>query len=353
MFSTAYRDEPQQAWGAATSPSPAAAVGRHRTPRDDAPTYDPLLWKGTDNAYITSLAAYTMTHQPPTASAPAKPPLQKFLASSWNSTPEEEAAARLSKFHAVYDRRPSTVLGRLLQFLSSRFFPRWHEGVQPADVMALPTSDLIQLMQLALAAGEADRSAMLARELSRRKLALQMEAVPSSSAAASQGGDSRRGSVFRDASPPLHHHHHQQQSPASPLPRPVGLSGYSAVLPPSRQQQQQQAPTPSPQANPWVPQAADEAGRASWSATPPMTRNAYTTGDYARASRPVSVERTALWDEEAVPRPPSQASTEQGAPSFGSDLNLSSVHASETHSPWLSSPRWSTPWATSGPQTPF
>lgn len=349
MYRPSFSEEAAPTWGAASSPSPAAAVGRHRTPCDDAPAYDPLLWKDTDNSYISTLATHVMTHQPPTTPGfgpvsggkPAKPPLQAFLSSSWAQSPEEEAAARLSKFHAVYDRKPTTWLGRVLQFVSAKLFPRWHEQLRPADVEALPTRDLIHLMQLALAAGEIDRSAMLARELSRRKLALHMQAFPArdpniGSGNGGGGGRETGVRVERAAAPP---------SPASPLPQPASAADYDGFLPRRESPQMQpQRPVRS-----WADSLGVPSGRApSWS-PPRRELSAHSTRDYSADGMPISVERTAPWGGEAVHQSSSQPSAmapeaSAATSSYTNDIGLSSLRGSETGSRWPSESRWSGQW---------
>ncbi|KAG5474405.1 hypothetical protein LSCM1_03187 [Leishmania martiniquensis] len=188
-------------WARSVVASPAAMstpAQQHRKPKDDAPEYDPLLWSNTDTSYIATLATHAMTYQPASTpqqggplhrgSAALRPPSEAFLSSSWNATPQEGTVTRHPKFHSVYHGGPTTWLGRLLQFAAPRLYARWQGNVSSADVRQLSTKELISLMQLALSAGEVDQSAMLARELSRRKLALQLEVFPQQpSAAAAEG----------------------------------------------------------------------------------------------------------------------------------------------------------------------
>lgn len=349
MFSPTFSENPKHAWGTAASPSPAAALGGHRTPRDDAPVYDPLLWKDTDNAYISTLAAHLMTHQTPAppsfspvkSSQATKPSLNKFLSSSWNASPAEDAAERLSKFHAVYSRRPTTMIGRLLQYVSCRLFPRWHEDIRLGDVMALSTRELIDLMQLALAAGEMDQSAMLARELSRRKLALQMQTFPSASTSV---GSVEANTYAVKAGIP-------QGTSASPVPQPVTGVSHEGFLPPHRPQQQ-----PSPTINPWSERAGASSAQPSWS-PPQIDRTVYTNGNYVGVSRPTSVDRTTLRNEESVFRPPSRSfalpSGGAGASPYMSEIGLSSLRGSEGGSQLQGNPRWSGQWPPSIPRNSY
>ncbi|KPA85306.1 hypothetical protein ABB37_01640 [Leptomonas pyrrhocoris] len=340
MYSPPFADGATQAWGPASSPSPAAAVGRHRTPRDDAPAYDPLLWQRTDNAYISTLAAHVMTHQPPPAPGcgpaergkPTKLSLQKFLSSSWAQSPEEEAAARLSKFHGVYNRVPMTMIGRLLQFVSAKLFPWWHEGVSPTDVASLSTNELIHLMQLALAAGEVERSAMLARELSRRKLALQMHAFPTRL----PGETDFDVRSVRSAAPP---------APASPLPQPVGAADDRGFLPRHEQRQQQESGwrinhgvTPV-RATSWSQQRGDY--------------GAYLHQDDVKVSGPIGAERTASWGGGTAQRPPSPSPTRLSVSTetsqYVSDVGVSSLRGSAGDSVWRNDSRWGSQWGPSPP----
>ncbi|KPI89448.1 hypothetical protein ABL78_1412 [Leptomonas seymouri] len=330
MYSPTFGRDATQAWGAASSPSPAAAVDRFRSPRDDAPVYDPLLWKGTDNSYISTLASHVMTHQPLPAPGfgsagqgkPAASSLDKFLTSSWAQSPEEEAAERLSRFHADYNFKPTTLVGRVMQFISSTIFPWWHEGVKPTDVGALSTNELIHLMQLALAAGEVERSAMLARELSRRKLALQMQALPTN--LGSLAGFEVQGN--RPVAPP---------PPASPTPQPVGAADYGGFVPRREQQQPWSRLSESLGVSP---------GRAALWTQQRSDYSALLNRDYANASRSISVNRTAPGDGDAPHRqqmPSVSAATSQCM----SDVSVSSLRGSEGDSTWLSGSRWSGRWA--------
>lgn len=397
MYSPAYAEDAPRSYGAAASPSPAAAVGRHRTPRDDAPAFDPLLWKNTDNSYIATLATHAMMHQPAPAPsyAPAtasqksaKPPLKSFLSSSWAQPPGEAAAARLSRFHNVYNRRPTSWVGRVLQYISATFFSRWHEEVRPEDVAALSTTDLIHLMQLALAAGEVDRSAMLARELSRRKLALQMQPYSANrSDPITSTGAARE--TWPSAPPP----------PASPLPQPVSATRYTndgAFLP--RREQPHPPPMPPPQPTgpfsslydlppnrdaPWSQQQksdypAQPLPRPSPPPPPPpQPRPVYEPQHHyhqqpqpqpqrpmretsERRSRPVSVERTSAWTgEESRSQPPHALQTPvmhtrgTEAVEFGSDIDLSSVRASGSGPARRSDMSWSDNWVPARFQSPF
>ncbi|KAG5498325.1 hypothetical protein JIQ42_03131 [Leishmania sp. Namibia] len=220
---------PRWACGGAASPAPMSTPAQqHRTPKDDAPEYDPLLWSNTDNSYIATLATHAMTYQPPSTSqqgelrqrgtAAPRPPLEAFLSSSWKTTPQEGAVARHpTKFHSVYHRGPTTWPGRLLQFVAPQLYARWQGNVSTADVRQLSTKELISLMQLALSAGEVDQSATLARELSRRKLALQMEPFPQQTVA-----PGAEGATHRIPSPP-----DLYSSPTCSAPHPLASAGGS------------------------------------------------------------------------------------------------------------------------------
>ncbi|GET90085.1 hypothetical protein, conserved [Leishmania tarentolae] len=191
VYAPKYNGRSLQEWerGEAASPVPRSTPARqYRKPKDDAPAYDPLLWSNTDTSYIATLATHTMKYHPPCTAqqgglqqrgtSVSKPPLKVFLSSSWKAAPQEGTVPQHSKFHSVYHRGPTTWTGRLLRFFAPQLYARWQGNVSAADVRQLSTKELISLMQLALSAGEVDQSAMLARELSRRKLALQMELFP-------------------------------------------------------------------------------------------------------------------------------------------------------------------------------
>ncbi|CAJ1028815.1 hypothetical protein, conserved [Leishmania lindenbergi] len=256
VYAPKYSGKSPPRWerGGAASPAPMGAPGQlYRKPKDDAPEYDPLLWSNTDTSYIATLATHAMKYQPPSTSqqgglrqrgaTASKPPLESFLSSSWNTTPQEGAPARPHKFHSVYHRGPTTWPGRLLQFLAPQLYARWQGNVSAPDVRQLSTKELISLMQLALSAGEVDQSAMLARELSRRKLALQMEVSPQQ--AAEHGAV---GSMHRSPAPP-----NPYSSPTRSTPYPLasaggnfsGGSGVLSTLHPSG------AHGPSPGSAPW------------------------------------------------------------------------------------------------------
>jgi hypothetical protein len=352
MYRASFPDDAPRGWRTASSPSPAAAVGRHRTPHDDAPVYDPLLWRTTDNAYISTLATRILTHPPPAATPrfgqadrhrPTKPPFEKFLSSSWTQSPKEAAASRLSMFHAVYDRRPTTWIGRVLQFISARVFHRWHEQLHPTDVTALSTKDLIQLMQLALAAGEVERSAMLARELSRRKLALHMQALPAMPSN-KDGTAAGFGAHGYTVPPP----------PVPPLTQPLSSADYEGFYPhrePPQQQQQQGA-------GQWNDYMKRSPGPATWCSPPRSDYGVPSNQEYSKTSRPVSVERTAPWRSEASRPSPSPApavsSPNMSAPSQStSDISVSSLRMSEGGSAWRNHSRWSGQWISTPLQTPY
>ncbi|KAK7194787.1 hypothetical protein NESM_000399000 [Novymonas esmeraldas] len=185
--------------------STGAPAPRYRTPKDDAPAYDPLLWRESDTSYLASLRTYAMTHSPPPARATATrhggppqrpPPPESFVSSSWTAAQPHggDEAARLSRFHSVRLDAPTSWLGRLFRFMAPGLYARYQGNVTAEDVRQLPTAELIRLMQLALSAGEVDQSAMLARELSRRKLALQMSVCPNPAEAA-QSAPATHGGV--------------------------------------------------------------------------------------------------------------------------------------------------------------
>ncbi|KAG5500490.1 hypothetical protein JKF63_03584 [Porcisia hertigi] len=171
--------------GAVTSQAPVSMPTQQwRKPKDDAPEYDPQMWSNTDTSYISTLATHAMTYQHPSTSE--QPGLRHrgtaaFLSSSWKTTPQDNCAPPHSRFHSVQHRGPTTCFGSLIRWLLPGLYARWQGNVSPADVRRLSTKELISLMQLALSAGEVDQSAMLARELSSRKLTLQMSSFPKES----------------------------------------------------------------------------------------------------------------------------------------------------------------------------
>ncbi|CAC9503738.1 hypothetical protein conserved [Leishmania donovani] len=239
MYAPKYNGKSPQQWerGSAASPAPMSTPAQpYRTPKDDAPEHDPLLWSNTDTSYIATLETHAMKYQPPSTSqqvglqrrgtAASKPPLKVFLSSSWRATPQEGAATQHPKFHSVYHCGPTTWPGRLLRFFAPQLYARWQGNVSAADVRQLSTKELISLMQLALSAGEVDQSAMLARELSRRKLALQMKLPPQQAVA--PGAEAM---IHGSPSPP-----NPDSSPTCPTPHPLAsargcFNGGGAGLP--------------------------------------------------------------------------------------------------------------------------
>lgn len=193
-MSNAYRPHPprEQPRARTAAAATAAPASYFRSPKDDAPEYDPTLWSVPDNSYISTLRAHLLTQQQQpdqqpasgthsAAAASARP--ETFLTSSWRGTQKPLTAAELAErrglFHVLGRSGPVNMLCGCISWMCPTLYARWYPELTVGDVHALPAQELARLMQLSLAAGEVEQSAMLARELSRRKLALQMELFPS------------------------------------------------------------------------------------------------------------------------------------------------------------------------------
>jgi len=175
-----------------------------RRPCDDAPAYDPTVWEGQDTAFITRLTPHVMEEANLRSHADAAAggvSLDDFLVSSGLVAPlrdarEEASAARLSRFHASKHSRATSLAGRIFQYWFPRVYARWQQNLTQHDLQDFSAEQLVSLMQLALRAGEMERSSMLAREISRRKMAVHLETGSSASpsAAAAQRAGSLRSS---------------------------------------------------------------------------------------------------------------------------------------------------------------
>lgn len=155
-----------------------------RAPRDDAPSCNPLCWED-DPCYVTRLAKHLRQKQPPPERRRSDP-LDGAAAAATSFYPSERYAA----FHALPPRTaPRGVVRlyrRLMHYLWPSYFPPSPADLCPKDLASLTADELLTLMQLALAAGEKDRSGLIAKELSRRRVtvAFQPHGAPPAPAAA-------------------------------------------------------------------------------------------------------------------------------------------------------------------------
>ncbi|CBZ28532.1 conserved hypothetical protein [Leishmania mexicana MHOM/GT/2001/U1103] len=328
MYAPKYNGKSPQQWERASAASPAPMsmpAQQYRTPKDDAPEYDPLLWSNTDTSYIATLTTHAMKYQAPSTSqhgglrqrgtATSKPPFTVFLSSSWRTTPQEGATTQHPKFHSVYHRGPTTWPGRLLRFFAPQLYARWQGNVSAADVRQLSTKELINLMQLALSAGEVDQSAMLARELSHRKLTLQMKLSPQQAAA--PGAEAM---MHGSPSPP-----NSYSSPTRPTPYPLasadgnlndGGAGLSTVYPSGTH-------GPSP-------------GAASWHHD--QSTADFDSNRFANRTGPNSLNKSSVWASDLPPEPFEYAS--RAALANGVGAHRSSLDEPGSSVPWTQSTQW-------------
>ncbi|KAH9600357.1 hypothetical protein LSM04_006024 [Trypanosoma melophagium] len=127
-----------------------------RTPKYDAPPYDPSLWEGKDCAFITTLKDVYHDQQR----------MERQLRSE---TIAHDLASRQLFAPSRTQRvsRSSTLWGRLL----ATFFPRYYARREMADMSLayMNNDELVNRMHFALQTGDTELSALIARELARRR----------------------------------------------------------------------------------------------------------------------------------------------------------------------------------------
>lgn len=161
----------------------------HRTPRDDAPSYDASMWAGKDCAYITQLLEQLEEQHRVEGTGTSRPSLDPFgndgragfSASSSGTTTtaapgESLQSEAIAAFHTVPLAYPRNFFSRMLRALFPTYYYRWQNALTSSDLRSLSAQDLLTLMQLALASGERDRSSAIAQELSRRRVNISLHA---------------------------------------------------------------------------------------------------------------------------------------------------------------------------------
>ncbi|ORC87117.1 uncharacterized protein TM35_000242670 [Trypanosoma theileri] len=127
-----------------------------RTPKYDAPPYDPSVWEGKDCAFISTLKDVYHDQQR----------MERQLRSEAIA---QDLASRplFSPSHTQRGSRSSTLWGRLL----AKLFPRYYARKEMADMSFayMNNDELVTRMHFALQTGDTELSALIARELARRR----------------------------------------------------------------------------------------------------------------------------------------------------------------------------------------
>ncbi|KAG8343669.1 hypothetical protein TRVL_05504 [Trypanosoma vivax] len=134
-----------------------------RTPRHDAPPYDPSLWEGRDCAFITTLR--DVYHRQQRA--------ERQLRMSEQEVKEVLPLPVPAASHVQLLQRPTRWWSRLLALL----FPRYYAQTEMTSYVltTLSTDELVWRMHFALQAGDTNLSAVIAQELARRRVDLYEE----------------------------------------------------------------------------------------------------------------------------------------------------------------------------------
>lgn len=133
-----------------------------RTPRLDAPPYDPSLWEGRDCAFLTTLK--DVFHEQQRRE-------RHFFAETLDGS-----VSSASLPTALYPRlvtRLSTCWRNLLAWLLPSYYAQ-HVLATPS-LAHMSNDELVSRMHLALQAGDTDVSALIAKELARRRVRLYEE----------------------------------------------------------------------------------------------------------------------------------------------------------------------------------
>ncbi|ESL10220.1 hypothetical protein TRSC58_02050 [Trypanosoma rangeli SC58] len=139
-----------------------------RSPKLDAPPYDPSLWEGKDCAFITTLR--DVYHR--------QERMERQL--QMETSAFGEAALPVSAAsHTQLTTRPSTWWGKLLDSLFPRYYAR--QALANLGLGQLSNDELVNRMHFALQAGDTDISALIAKELARRRACLYEEGTGMSS----------------------------------------------------------------------------------------------------------------------------------------------------------------------------
>ncbi|CBH17925.1 hypothetical protein, conserved [Trypanosoma brucei gambiense DAL972] len=138
------------------------AVGR--TPKQDAPPYDPSLWEGKDCAFITVLKEAHERQQ-----------RQERHRDAQHGGVDEAGLAAPYTSHIQLTYTPTSWWERLML----KLFPRYYalRVMANSDISRLSNEELVMRMHLALQAGDGDFSALIAQELARRRVYLYREEV--------------------------------------------------------------------------------------------------------------------------------------------------------------------------------
>lgn len=142
--------------------SQRTAVKVRRTPRDDAPPYDPTLWEGQDVFYLTQRAALQREKKSLDAGKSTLEYLSGEAAKKERSRIDEGIAA-----HTL----PARPTQRWWERLLSRWLPP-PPTVKPLDLRELSLDELMFRFQAALQNGDVKLSSVFAQELARRKAQL-------------------------------------------------------------------------------------------------------------------------------------------------------------------------------------
>ncbi|EKF38459.1 hypothetical protein MOQ_001335 [Trypanosoma cruzi marinkellei] len=133
-----------------------------RSPKLDAPPYDPSLWEGKDCAFITTLK--DVYHRQERMERQLR-----LETSAVGGTAIQLPAAS----HTQMVTSPSTWWGKLLGSLFPQYYAR--QALANLGLGHMSNDELVNRMHFALQAGDTDLSALIAKELARRRACLYEE----------------------------------------------------------------------------------------------------------------------------------------------------------------------------------
>ncbi|RNF27500.1 uncharacterized protein Tco025E_00236 [Trypanosoma conorhini] len=133
-----------------------------RSPKLDAPPYDPSLWEGKDCAFITTLRDVYYRQER----------MERQLRME-TSVVGGAALPVPAASHTQLATRPSSWWGKLLDSLFPRYYAQ--QALANLGFGQMSNDELVNRMHFALQAGDTDISALIAKELARRRACLYEE----------------------------------------------------------------------------------------------------------------------------------------------------------------------------------
>lgn len=240
-----------------------------RTPGDDAPAFSPAYWRDQDVSYISHLAqqnyparaaakvrqergggvlgedllfpssasASTGTGTGSTSSAVAKNARSRRRRSFfwglweliWPSVPSLPSD-KYASFHTIPHYTPHSFLDTVLAFFHLGDFRNRQGNLTAADLKRVSTEELLALMQVALSAGERERSSFIARELSSRRVAVDFSARRSSGAGSGSVADDSQPTPPQGAAPSWQTEWYRGSGGGAPVPNAFATTQTSAFF---------------------------------------------------------------------------------------------------------------------------